>query len=146
MELVNWGFLGLFIGTFLSATILPFPSDIIVIGIYEAGYSITPCLIVATVGNLLGGLTNYYIGYKGHTEKLIKKFKLDENKLALWEVRLSKWGIYLGLISWVPLIGEPMLAALGFFRVRLIPLIVMMFIGKFIRYFILTMGYLYLYK
>ncbi len=84
MELVNWGFLGLFIGTFLSATILPFPSDVIVIGIYEAGYSITPCLVVATVGNLLG--------------------------------------------------------------VRLTPLIVMMFIGKFIRYFILTMGYLYLYK
>lgn len=146
MDLINFGVLGLFIGTFLSATILPFPSDIIVIGIYEAGYPVLPCLVLATFGNLLGGLTNYYIGYKGHSEKLIKKFKLDQTKLDKWEIRLSKWGIYLGLISWVPLIGEPMVAALGFFRVKLAPLIITMFIGKFIRYFILTMVYLYVYK
>lgn len=143
MGLLELGLFGLFCGTFLSATILPFPSDVIVIGIYEAGYPIVPSLIIATIGNLLGGLTNYYIGYKGHSEKLIKKFKLNQEKLDKWEVRLSKWGIYLGLISFLPLIGEPMVAALGFFRVKIIPLAFMMLIGKFIRYFVLTMVYLW---
>ena len=142
MGLLELGLLGLFCGTFLSATILPFPSDVIVLGIYEAGYPIVPSLIIATIGNLLGGLTNYYIGYKGHSEKLIKKFKLNQDKLDKWEGRLSKWGIYLGLISFLPLIGEPMVAALGFFRVKIIPLAFMMLIGKFIRYLVLTLIYL----
>ncbi len=143
MGLLNFGILGLFIGSFLSATILPFPSEAILIGIYKAGYPVLPCLFVATVGNLLGGLTNYYIGYKGHSKKLIKKFKLNQEKLDKWEVRLSKWGIFLGLLSWVPFVGDPMVAALGFFRVKLVPLIITMFIGKFLRYFVLTMIYLY---
>jgi len=143
MGLLSLGLFGLFCGTFLSATILPFPSDVIVIGIYEAGYPIIPSLIIATFGNLLGGLTNYYIGYKGHSEKLIKKFKLNQEKLDIWEVRLSKWGIYLGLISFLPLIGEPMVAALGFFRVKFLPLAFMMLIGKFLRYLALTLVYLW---
>lgn len=142
MWLLNLGYLGLFIGCFLSATILPFPSDVIVIGFYELDYPVIPVLIIATIANLLGGLTNYYIGYKAHTEKLVKRFKLNEEKLSVWERRLSKWGIYLGLISWVPFLGEPMVAACGFFKVRVIPLAFMMLIGKFIRYSVLTLVYL----
>ncbi len=141
MELIELGYLGLFIGTFLSATLIPFPSDLIVIAAYEGGMPIAPVLAVATIGNLLGALTNYYIGYKSHSDKLIKKFKLNEEKLAKWELRLSKWGIYLGLIAWIPIIGEPMVAALGFFRVKFIPLMFMMLIGKFTRYSVLTWIY-----
>ncbi len=141
MELIELGYLGLFIGTFLSATIFPFPSDVIVIASYEMGYSVAPVLVVATLGNLLGGLTNYYIGYLGNSERLIKKFKLNQDKLDLWESRLSKWGVYLGLISWFPLIGEPMVAAFGFFRVKLVPLACMMLLGKLIRYSVLTAIY-----
>ena len=77
MELIELGYLGLFIGTFLSATILPFPSDVIVIAAYELEYSVAPVLAVATLGNLFGELTNYYIGYIGNSERLIKKFKLN---------------------------------------------------------------------
>ncbi|MBI3134046.1 MAG: DedA family protein [Bacteroidetes bacterium] len=142
MWLLDLGYFGLFIGCFLSSTLLPFPSDVIVIGIYELGYPVVPCLVIATIANLLGGLTNYYIGYKGNTEKLIQKFKLNRDKLNAWEKRLSKWGIYLGLLSWVPFIGDPMIAALGFFKVRFFPLALMMLIGKFIRYLVLTLVYL----
>jgi len=141
MELIELGYLGLFIGTFLSATLIPFPSDVIVIAAYEMDMPIAPVLAVATFGNLLGALTNYYIGYKSHSEKLIKKFKLNQDKLDLWELRLSKWGVYLGLIAWIPIIGEPMVAALGFFRVKFLPLVLMMLIGKFIRYSVLTWLY-----
>lgn len=140
--LLDLGFAGLFIGCFLSATLLPFPSDIIVIGIYELGYPVVPCLIIATIANLLGGLTNYYIGYRGNTPKIQKKFGLNPEKLSRWEQRLARWGIYLGLLSWVPFIGDPMVAALGFFRVRFFPLALMMLIGKFIRYLVLTLVYL----
>lgn len=141
MYFITWGVLGLFCGTFLSATLLPFPSEALVIGFYELNESFWLILTVATLGNFLGGLTNYWIGYKSNSAKLKKRFKLNEANIAKWKVRLDKWGIYLGLISWVPFIGDPMVAVLGFFRVKLMPLAAMMLIGKFARYFVL----LYLY-
>lgn len=143
MELLEWGLLGLFCGTFLSATLIPFPSDLLVVGAYVAGFSVAPVLIIATVGNTLGGLTNYVIGYAGNKDKLQKRFSLDSKKLDLWEARLSKWGIFLGLISWLPFLGEPMLAACGFFKVKVLPLSLMMLAGKFLRYLTVTLIYFY---
>lgn len=143
MTWINFGLFGLFGGTFLSATLIPFPSEGILLGYYLADFPIIPVLIIATIGNFLGGLTNYFIGRAGSSETLVKKFKLNEEKLNLWEKRFSKWGIYLGLLSWVPFVGDPMIVALGFFRVKLIPLSIMMLVGKFLRYLAITLLYLY---
>ncbi|MDA7803720.1 DedA family protein [Crocinitomix sp.] len=137
MNLLTWGILGLFTGTFLSATLLPFPSEALVVGFYQLDYPFWTVLIIATAGNLLGGLTNYYIGFKSNSERLIKRFKLNEFTISQWEQRLSKWGVWLGLLAWLPIIGDPMVAVLGFFKVKWIPLTVMMLIGKFLRYFFL---------
>lgn len=141
MYFITWGVLGLFCGTFLSATLLPLPSEALVIGFYELNESFWLILTVATLGNFLGGLTNYWIGYKSNSEKLKKRFKLNEAKLAKWKARLDKWGIYLGLISWMPFIGDPMVAVLGFFKVKFMPLAAMMLVGKFGRYFVLLWIY-----
>lgn len=143
MEWLEFSYLGLFSGTFIASTLLPLPSEGILLGFYLADFPIVPVLVIATLGNFLGGLTNYYIGYAGRTDKLIKWFKLDTQKLVRWEKRFARFGIYLGLFSWVPFIGDPMVAALGFFRIRIIPLSIMMLIGKFLRYFVLTLIYLY---
>lgn len=137
MNLLTWGILGLFTGTFLSATLLPFPSEALVVGFYQLDYPFWTVLIIATAGNLLGGLTNYYIGFKSNSERLIKRFKLNKFTISQWEQRLSKWGVWLGLLAWLPIIGDPMVAVLGFFKVKWIPLTVMMLIGKFLRYFFL---------
>jgi len=142
MWFLGFGYAGLFIGSFLASTLIPFPSEGLLIGGYEIGLDVIACLIIATVGNFLGGVTNYYIGYKSNNEKLIKRFKLSEEKIEKWRQRFSKWGIWLGLISWVPFIGDPMVAVLGFFKVKIIPLCITMFIGKFLRYLILTLIYL----
>ncbi|MFT5819636.1 MAG: membrane protein YqaA with SNARE-associated domain [Crocinitomix sp.] len=137
MNFISWGLIGLFAGTFLSGSLIPFPSEALVLGAYRLDYGFWTVLIVATIGNFLGGLTNYWIGYKSNSTGLKKRFKLKENKIALWEKRLDKWGVWLGLLSWVPFVGDPMVAVLGFFKVRLLPLSVMMLIGKFARYFLL---------
>ena len=137
------GLIGLFCSSFLSATLIPFPSEGILIGFFLAGSPIIPALIIATIGNFLGGLTNYYLGRLGGSEILHRKFKLNEIKLEKWEKRLSKWGIYLGLFAWLPFVGDPMIVALGFFKVKVVPLSIMMFIGKFLRYLVITLIYLY---
>jgi membrane protein YqaA with SNARE-associated domain len=144
MDFLSLGYIGLFLGTFLSATLIPFPSEGILIGFLELDFGFFPVIIVATIGNFLGGLTNYIIGYYASSEKMVKKFNLNQRGLAKWRLRLSKWGIWLGLLSWVPFVGDPMVAALGFFKVKLIPLSVMMFFGKLARY--IVVAYLYIYS
>ena len=134
---IDLGYLGLFIGTFVSSTLIPFPSEALVIGFYELNNHFWAILLVATVGNFLGGLTNYYIGFNSNSERLKKRFKLNEEKILRWEKRLSRYGSFLGLLSWVPFVGDPMIAVLGFLKVKFLPLAIMMLIGKFLRYFIL---------
>ncbi len=142
MSLLGLGYFGLFTGTFLAGSLIPFPSEALVIGTYELNHSFWTVLLIGTLGNFLGGLTNYWIGYKSNSERLKKRFKLNDEKIFRWEKRLSRWGIWLGLLSWVPFIGDPMIAVLGFFKVKPIPLSILMLIGKFGRYFVL----LWLYK
>lgn len=142
MDWLELGFLGLFLGTFIASTLIPLPSEGILIGFYLADFPVITCLILATAGNFLGGLTNYLIGYLGHSERMVKWFKLDEERLHKWEQRFNKWGAFLGLLSWVPFIGDPMVVALGFFRVNFWKLSLMMLIGKFARYFVLTLPFL----
>lgn len=141
MTFSSLGLLGLFLGAFLSATFIPFSSDIILIAFYEMGYDPVPCIALATIGNTLGGFTNYFIGRGANNEYLLKKFKVDHKKLEKWERRIGKWGYYLGLISWVPIVGEPMTATLGFFKLKFWPLALMMFVGKMTRYIITTLIY-----
>ena len=139
--MLNLGYIGLFIGTFISATLFPTPSEMFVIGAYELNFNVPLVLLIGTFGNLLGGLTNYYIGSKSNSEYLKKRFKLNQERIDSWEKRLEKYGYLLGLISWLPVIGDPMVAVLGFFKVKLWPLTLTMLIGKFLRYAILTIIY-----
>ena len=138
MELISWGYFGLFGGAFLSATLIPFPSEGLLIGFFELKYPIWTCVIIATIGNTLGGLTNYLIGRFGSSETMLKRFKLDENRLSKWNIRSDKWGHWLGLLAWVPIIGDPMLVALGFFKSRFWPLFFTVLIGKLLRYMVLA--------
>ena len=139
--LASLGYIGLFIGTFISATIFPTPSEAFLIGAYELEFNVYYVLIVASIGNLLGGLTNYYIGYKANSEGLKKRFNLNQERIDRWEVKLDRYGYWLGLISWLPVIGDPMVGVLGFFKVKFWPLTIMMLIGKCGRYLILTFLY-----
>ena len=61
--LLDWGYIGLFIGSFVAATIVPFSSDVLLVGILAAGGNVWLSVLVATVGNWAGGLTSYWIGW-----------------------------------------------------------------------------------
>jgi len=141
MNFIAWGLIGLFGGSFIAGSLIPMPSEGLAIGAYELNYDFWTVLIVATLGNFLGGLTNYWIGYKSNSEGLKKHFKLSEEKIAKWERHFSKGGVWLGLLSWIPFLGDPMVAVLGFFKVPLRALSVLMLIGKFGRYFVVLWLY-----
>jgi len=128
------GYLGLFIGTFLAATILLFSSDVIMVGILLAGADPILALIVATMGNWLGGLTTYYVGYLGKWEWIEKWFKITEEKLVMQKHRIDKYGSIIAFLSWTPFIGDIMVIGLGFYRVNFIKSAIYMFLGKAMRF------------
>ena len=141
MDLLSYGYFGLLIATFLSATILPFSSEIILIALLAKGYPVVACVLIATIGNTAGGLTNFFIGKIGHPKSL-KKVGFTEKKIEKYEDIIQRYGYWLALLSWVPIIGDPLMIGLGFFRVKLIPTVLLMTIGKLLRYSLI--GYFFL--
>ncbi|MDB0011389.1 DedA family protein [Crocinitomicaceae bacterium] len=140
MDFISLGFLGLFILTFLSATILPLSSEFFLILMFSNGYDPIFCLIIATIGNSLGGFTNYGLGRLGNIYWL-KKIGMSEAKIQKYATRIQKYGAWLAFFSWVPFIGDPLLVALGFFRSPFLKVAILTVLGKFLRY--LTIYLLY---
>ena len=141
MDLITIGFSGLFIITFLSATIIPLSSEVLLVLMLSKGYNPVSCLIVATIGNSLGGLTNYWIGRLGNPNWL-KKTGITDEKLTKYNQSISKYGSWLALLSWVPIIGDPLVICLGYFRVSFLKVSFLIFLGKFLRYFFIVKFYL----
>lgn len=141
MDYISLGYFGIFLAAFIASTILPAPSELIILLAFEAHFDVYAVITVATLGNVLGSLTNYYIGYYSNSKKLIKKFKLNDKKISYWSVKTAKYGSWIGLLAWIPIIGDPLMAILGFLKVRIIPLSVMITIGKLGRYIVVTLIY-----
>ena len=137
MEWIEPGYWGLFVATFLAATVLPFSSEIILLGMLAAGYDVVICLWVASIGNWLGGMSSYGLGWLGDWHRLAKWLKVREEDLQKWKNNIDRYGIWMALLCWAPIIGDPIAIALGFFRTNWWLVSVLMFVGKFLRYGIL---------
>ena len=127
--LMNLGLVGLFIGSFLAATVVPFSADVLLIGMLVAGGSPWVVVGIATAGNFLGGLTSYAIGRIGKWE-WIEKLGVKPETLEKHKAHIDKYGAWIALLSWVPFVGDVFAVALGFFRVKFVPSAIFMFIGK----------------
>lgn len=79
-ELIEWGYIGVFIASFLAATVLPFSSEVVLTGVLFAGADYWQCMVAATLGNFLGGMSCYYLGMLGKVEWIEKYLKLDIKK------------------------------------------------------------------
>ena len=141
MDYISVGFTGLFIVTFLSATILPFSSELFLLFMLSKGYDPLICLLIATLGNSLGGLTNYGLGRLGDL-KWLKKLGVTEAKLKRSTIQIQRYGSWLAFFSWVPIIGDPLVVALGYFRTPFFKVLPLLVIGKFLRYLIIVWFYL----
>ncbi|MBR5833481.1 MAG: DedA family protein [Bacteroidales bacterium] len=135
------GYLGLFVGTFLAATIFPFSSDALYLAILAATKDPMGCLIAGTLGNWLGSVASYWIGWIAKWEWIEKWFKVKHETLQKQKVRIDKYGAWLALLAWVPLIGDLLAIALGFYRTRPALTMVLLLVGKFVRFLAWNMIY-----
>ena len=127
--LMDLGYWGLFLGSFLAATVVPFSADVLVIGMLVAGGAPWATIAIATIGNFLGGLTSYGVGRIGKWEWIIK-FGVKPETLEKQKAKVDKYGSWAALLSWVPFIGDVIAVALGFYRAKFLPSALFMLIGK----------------
>ena len=127
--LLDLGYLGLFVGSFLAATVVPFSADVLLIGLLIAGGSPMLTILVATLGNWLGGLTSYAIGRIGKWE-WIERLHVSRESLEKQKARIDRYGAVVALLTWVPFIGDVFAVALGFYRVKFVPMALWMLVGK----------------
>ena len=114
----------LFASSFLAATLLPGGSELVLAGVLHFNpQQYWPALIVATLGNTLGGMSSYLIG------RIIPQHM--ELKGLKW---VQRYGSPALLAAWVPIIGDPLCVAAGWLRVNPWLSALCMAIGKFARY------------
>lgn len=135
-SLLELGYLGLFIGSFLASTIIPLSSDILFAGMLLAKGDPIICLIVASLGNWLGGMTSYFLGYLGKWKWIEKLFKVSREKLEKQKAKVEKYGIWLSLITWAPIFGDVFSIALGFYKVNPKLCAILMLIGCVARFLV----------
>jgi membrane protein YqaA with SNARE-associated domain len=94
----------------------------------------------AAIGNTLGSLVNYYIGLLG--EHYLKRW-VDEKKFQKAKNIFEKWGGWSLLLSWAPVIGDPITFVAGLLKYDIKKFIILVFLAKFGRYFALYLSYLH---
>lgn len=130
---------GLFLSALIAATILPMQSEAVLIGLLlGGGHPALPLLIVATVGNVLGSVINWYLGRYLLRFQDRSWFPSSKARLARaqgWYRRYGRWSL---LGSWLPIVGDPLTVAAGLMREPLGPFLVLVTIAKGTRYLVLV--------
>ena len=121
--------LGLFGASFLAATLLPGGSEAVLLVLaHQSAWSPVVLLIVASTGNTLGGLTSYLIG------RALPAKTPERPGVARAVERVRRYGAVSLLLSWVPIIGDPLCVAAGWLRINWLPVLLFMAVGKTARY------------
>ena len=129
-----------FVVSFVSATLLPMGSEPVVFGLVQLNPELFwPVILVATLGNTLGGTVSWWMGLATHQA-------VDRHRQSAYHVRALHWLEGLGakacLLAWLPLVGDPLCAVAGWLRLPFWPCLVYMAIGKLVRYTLMTAGLL----
>lgn len=121
----------LFVLSFLAATILPIGCEPVLVSMALSGrFDFWLLGLVATIGNSLGSFSSYGLGRLGKYRWL----GLKTESVEKWSQKITKWGPFLGLWGWLPLIGDPIVVALGLFRAPWKSSFIFITVGKLIRF------------
>ena len=129
--LVSLGYWGLFIGSFLASTVIPMSADVLLVGVLTLGGNVWGCLAIATVGNWLG-----------RWDWIERWFKVKREKLEQQKGHVDRYGVWLALFTWLPIVGDLFAIALGFYRVRPKMSAFYMFVGRFLRFLVWVLLYI----
>jgi len=128
------GLWGLFLASFLAATVLPFSSEAVLAAMAFGPWDGVTLLAVASAGNTLGGMSSYGLGRLGDLDRIARWLRTDPARALRWRSMIERHGAWAALLTWAPIVGDPIAIALGLGRARALPVTLLMFAGKAARY------------
>ena len=133
--------LAVFVSAFLSATLLPGASEVTVLAALDAGTDVAVVLLLATLGNTLGGLSSWAIG---RVFSRVGRDTVVENARRRRALHLmQRWGWPFLIFAWAPVIGDALCVAAGWLRTPFALSALAMAVGKALRYVAIIAVYNY---
>jgi membrane protein YqaA with SNARE-associated domain len=149
-QLLHWlalpqhGLSTLFVVAFVSATLLPMGSEPVLFGLIKLNPELFwPAILVATAGNTLGGMFSWWMGWATHKALDRWNHAGSERQALRW---LEKMGPKACLLSWLPVVGDPICAVAGWLKMPFWTCTLYMAIGKFGRYLVMTTGLVWVFS
>ncbi len=136
-------YLALFFSALVSATLWPMGSEALLIYDIERGYPLLWLITVATLGNTLGAVINYWMGLGGEA-LLEERGVINPEKFAKFKILFDRYGAWTLLMSWLPLVGDLFTFAAGITRYPFWRFLMLVGIAKLGRYLVLAWGWLQL--
>ena len=136
----------LFISAFGAATLLPLQSEAVLVTLLLKGqHSVLLLISIATLGNVLGSCVNWWLGLKIEQFKHRKWFPVSEKRLQQAQSFYHKYGFYSLLLSWTPIIGDPITLVAGLFKEnfwRFLGLVLIAKAGRYLFIYWVMMGFI----
>ncbi len=141
LALPNVGLSTVFVIAFIASTLVPLGSEPAVFALVKVNPSMFwPAVLAATAGATLGGALTWWMGYGAEQAYEHVTHKRSNAKAMVW---LERFGPKACLLSWLPVVGDPLCAVAGWLKLPFWPCVLYMTIGKFGRYLVMTAGLLW---
>jgi len=135
-------YLSLFFSALIAATVFPAQSEMVLVYlVQQAAHPVWALVVVASIGNVLGSVINYALGYSVHRFKDRRWFPASPKQMDRAQAFYAKWGRYSLLASWVPIIGDPITVVAGVLRDRFLVFLILVAIAKSGRYVVLAYAF-----
>jgi membrane protein YqaA with SNARE-associated domain len=133
---------GLFLSAFLAATVLPVSSEAVLVGLLATRTGDPLALfLVATAGNTLGSVANWLLGRGIARFRERPWFPVSPQRYEAASRQFARYGVWSLLFAWLPVVGDALTLVAGALRVRLLPFVVLVAIGKAARYAMILAGF-----
>ena len=135
-------YLLLFLSAFGAATLLPLQSEAVLLGLLiQEQHSVMALIAIASLGNILGSCVNWWLGLKIEQYKDKRWFPVSESKLQQAQQIYRKYGFWSLLLSWVPVIGDPITLIAGLMKENFARFLLMVSVAKIGRYLFIYLAY-----
>ena len=133
-----FGYAGLFLASFLAATIVPFSSDAIVVAMVSNDFDPFWTITIATIGNTLGGMSSYGLGWLGKWEWIEKYMRIKLSSIEKMRIKVRKITGLAAFLTWLPIIGDLIAVTLGVLKINGWKVLLFMAAGKLARYIVIV--------
>ncbi len=138
--LINYGYWGMLISAFLAGSFFPFSSEVVMLALIASGLAPMPLIIYATIGNVAGGMFNYFVGSLGKMEWIEKYLHVKPESLHRTQRFMSGYGAWMGFFAFLPVLGSAITISLGLMRANIIITLASVTLGKALRYVLVAYG------